>query len=108
MASRWSGSAAPIAGSCRPGRIGHAGAEHQRRARRRPWTVLNDTTIVWQRRQPGRRRAALSARRLHLELAVLAEVVVVGDRAHDAVLARLERHRRLDLLAGVRGPGAPE
>src|SRR6185295_8249189 len=52
---------------------------------------------------PATRR---SARRLHLELAVLAEVVVVGDRADEPVLAGPERHRRADDLARVGGPRA--
>src|SRR3954471_7492620 len=44
-----------------------------------------------------------SGSRQDLQLAVLAEVVVVGDRADDPVLARPEVHARPHDLAGVRG-----
>ena len=44
--------------------------------------------------------AACSAPRHDLQLGVLPQVVVVGDRAHEAVLARLELDRGLRALAG--------
>src|SRR4029078_11106722 len=52
-----------------------------------------------------RRRVKRSARRLDLELPVLAEVVVVGDRADEALLARPQRHRGAHDIARVRGRG---
>src|SRR3954466_9946238 len=75
-------------------------------ARRRPWTVLQRhhdrlaTAATWS--APGRPLRS-SGSRQDLQLAVLAEVVVVGDRADDPVLARPEVHARPHDLAGVRG-----
>src|SRR3954447_21385794 len=84
-------------------RIAPPRAEPRGRLGAGPGRSFNDITIVWQRRQPGRRRAVPSGSRQDLQLAVLAEVVVVGDRADDPVLAGLQGHARPHDLAGVRG-----
>src|SRR3954454_18649918 len=86
-------------------RIAPGGAEPRGRLGAGPGRSFNDITIVWQRRQPGRRRAVPSGSRQDLQLAVLAEVVVVGDRADDPVLAGPQVHARPDVLSPVRGRG---